>query len=86
MENVLETLYYEWADNLEGDTKEVKEAFKKINEYENALRSALSDDFLPFDDAIMYVASTSQKQGFMAGFEIARQLLTGGSHGAITSI
>lgn len=34
--------------------------------------------FFKYDDAVMDVISAHQKQGFMAGFEIARQLMAGG--------
>lgn len=72
---MLDVIYYEWLSNLR-DTKEVKDAFKRLNEYEDTLKNALSDEFFPYDDAVMKAIGESQKQGFMGGFEVAKQLLT----------
>lgn len=78
MLSALDVIYYEWIDDLHENTKEVNEAFMKLNKYEDVLKNALSDEFFYYDNAVMDMISASQKQGFIAGFEFARQLFTGG--------
>ena len=76
--SILENIYCVWNNELEGDSEEVIKAFRELSKFDKEIKTALSEDFFEYDDAVMNVISTSQKQGFMAGFEIARQLMVGG--------
>lgn len=76
--NVLETLYTEWCSDLQ-DNKEVREAAKVLGKFDEELKDVMKDSYFDLDCTIMNFASASQKQGFKAGFEIARQLFLGGN-------
>lgn len=77
MKNVLERIYYEWCCELE-DEQKVIDANENLSVFDEKIEKALGNDFFKYDDAVMEFVSQSQKQGFMAGFEIARQIMTGG--------
>lgn len=76
--NVLETLYHEWCSNLQ-DNREVEEAANELSKFDEELKDAMKDNCFDLDCAIFNFASVSQKQGFMGGFEVARQLFLGGN-------
>lgn len=75
---ILERIYYEWLEKLQ-DSNEVNDAMKKICNFDDKLRQNMGKDFYDLDNAIMGYSSASQKQGFMGGFEVARQLFLGGN-------
>lgn len=78
MNTILEKIYYEWLEDSE-ETKEVKEAYREIEKFNDLLKNSLKkEDFFKLDDAIVEHFSVGQKQGFMAGFEICKKLLLGG--------
>ena len=76
--SILESIYYEWNSGLEGDSTEVIKAHEELSIFDEGIKTALSENFFKYDDAVMDVISAHQKLGFMAGFEIARQLMAGG--------
>lgn len=75
---ILERIYFEWCQEMK-DSSAVDEAMKKLSSFNDQLRESVREDYYRLDEAIMDLASESQKQGFMAGFEVAKQLFLGGS-------
>ncbi len=73
----LEVLFNKFCEKIE-DSKEVKDSLKEINKYLDKIENNISyEDVFSFDEAIGSYGLYNLKQGFMAGFEIARQLFTG---------
>lgn len=79
--NALETLYYEW-NNTSGRNEKVDSVEKDIDRILDTVRNGgmiARKDFFQLEDLIGDYGSISEKHGFMAGFEVAKQLFLGGS-------
>ena len=76
MNEVLEVLYHRWAET---ECNEGEEVLKIMSEYRQALEQTRLERkaLVKLDDAVSGMNTAYERQGFTAGFETARQLLTG---------
>lgn len=78
--SILEELYYEW-NSKSGRSESSEPIVKEMDEIINSAKKGeamTTNHFYKLDDLIGEYGAISEKEGFMAGFEIARQLMTGG--------
>lgn len=77
---ILETLYYEWNNNS-GRSRESDPIVKEMDRIIDAAKKGgamTTNHFYKLDDLIGEYGAISEKEGFMAGFEMCKQLLLGG--------
>ena len=76
MNELVKVLFYNWMDKQCSKGEEVTKA---LDEYRQILNNTCPcyESSNDLDDAVIGVCSAYERQGFTAGFETARQLLTG---------
>ena len=74
---ILERIYIDYCEEYHNNV-ELNRLSENVMEYEELLRNALSDSFFDYENLMTKVVFEHQKQSFMAGFEMCKQLLLGG--------
>lgn len=65
---MIEELYYKWCDNLQYENNEENKAYKEAEKILTTIEQA---------DALNNYGTITQKNGFIAGFDMAIKLLIG---------
>ncbi|MFR7592486.1 MAG: hypothetical protein ACLUVC_13680 [Longibaculum sp.] len=72
---MVEKLYYDWCNEQESMSPEENKAWIQVQSFLSNVQSPLR---MAQDDAINEFGATSERLGFVAGFETAVNLLLGG--------